>query len=264
MALRSLGSTLIAKGNPGGSLRKTTENAIETPSIPGKGAPGSMERQFVEQPQVGMLPAGSERNLRATPGISATESTGSIDPSLIPGYGLDTGNVPGAVPGNAPSALLDNLLPAAAAIGPSGRTPRVTGSTGGFIPQAATASSEVSPQGPSGQYSAPRPAPAPSAAAPAAPFSGKSAIGLPVVPAGAAGILRSLLGAGKAALPTIGRAAQFTNPITASMALAPVVDYATSPNVLRSVKQGISNIGGGLRSAFNNVTSGIGKFFGRR
>ena len=72
MAVRSqIGSSLVAKSNPGSPIRKTTEDKINNPAIPNKGAIGSIQRQAVEQPFLKETPSGSARTVSVTPAIES-------------------------------------------------------------------------------------------------------------------------------------------------------------------------------------------------
>ncbi|MCK9370696.1 hypothetical protein M0R04_12370 [Candidatus Dojkabacteria bacterium] len=72
MALRSqIGSSLVAKANPASPLRKTEEMKINNPAIPGKAAPGSLGREFIEQPFLRPIPEGSARTVSVNPSAEA-------------------------------------------------------------------------------------------------------------------------------------------------------------------------------------------------
>jgi len=72
MALRSqIGSSLVAKANPASPIRKTEQNKIENPAVPGKGATGSLTRQFIEQPFLRPIPEGSARTVSVNPNVEA-------------------------------------------------------------------------------------------------------------------------------------------------------------------------------------------------
>lgn len=100
MALRSLGSSLLAKTNPSSALRKSREERIEKPNVPGKGDVGSLERQFVEEPIERSVPEGSDKVLNISPGAEASQRpdviSGQPQVNLLPGnVGQTTPPVPG-------------------------------------------------------------------------------------------------------------------------------------------------------------------------
>ena len=141
MALRSLGSSLVAKAAPGSALRKTTEQRILTPEIPGKGAPGSLERQFIEEPTLRPISAGSQRITTPTPTIESVQGQASLPPDLI----APAPPLPVARPGAEGQPLFQGgVTPTAAA--PVARGGRVaTSVSGGPVPETTPA------QGPAGQ-----------------------------------------------------------------------------------------------------------------
>lgn len=136
MALRSLGSSLVAKVAPGSPLRETTQGRIEKPNIPGKGDVGSIQRQAIEEPTLRPIPAGSERIVRATP---TAESVAGVAPT-VPDVDLMASMAPGAAirPGAEGQALFQGGVapgPEAAPIAASqatrgGRTARSVSTPG--------------------------------------------------------------------------------------------------------------------------------------
>ena len=80
MGLRSIGSSLLTKNLPGSPLRKTIEEATQTPIIPTKGEPGSLERQFLEQPLERKVPPGSQKITSVSPTVDAI-SQPSVSPT---------------------------------------------------------------------------------------------------------------------------------------------------------------------------------------
>lgn len=105
--LRSLGSSLVAKASPGSASRAATENRMSKPNVPGKGAPGSTERQFVEGPKLNDLSPGSEKSIRVSPGADYTSQPGQppvapVDQTLLPG---GIGMMPGESGATAPGQL---------------------------------------------------------------------------------------------------------------------------------------------------------------
>ena len=93
MALRSqIGSSLVAKANPASPIRKTEEQKVENPAIPGKGDVGSLNRQFVEQPFLKPIPEGSARTVSVTPEAAAASQSSPTSPlpqggNVVPGVG---------------------------------------------------------------------------------------------------------------------------------------------------------------------------------
>lgn len=102
MALRSIGSSLVGKAQTGSPLRKTTEQGVETPQVPQKGVPGSIEREAVQQPFERAVPPGSQKVVSVAPtaDVTAVSSPAAETPTspeqaaLLAGIG--NGNVPGA------------------------------------------------------------------------------------------------------------------------------------------------------------------------
>lgn len=97
MALRTIGSTLQAKANPGGALRSKDESLINRPDIPDSGAVGSVNRQLVEEPLQRQVPEGSAKVVSSTPAVEGT---------TVAAPGVNTGATPMApvgLMGEAPS-----------------------------------------------------------------------------------------------------------------------------------------------------------------
>src|SRR3990167_8772150 len=94
MALRSLGSSLVAKGSPGGTYRKTEERRIETPDLPGRGKVGSIDRAQLEEPLERQVPGGSQKVVGVQPTV---ESVAGVPGDISSVVGLPSGvsaNVP--------------------------------------------------------------------------------------------------------------------------------------------------------------------------
>ena len=114
--LRSLGSSLVAKASPGSASRAATENRMSKPNVPGKGAPGSTERQFVEGPKLNDLSPGSEKSIRVSPGADYTSQPGQppvapVDQTLLPGgMGMMPPGSPSAAPGQLRSGASNQPL----------------------------------------------------------------------------------------------------------------------------------------------------------
>lgn len=99
--LRTVGSTLLAKANPGGALRKAEEQNIENPALPGKGAIGTISRAGLEQPIERQVPPGSTKVVSSAPAVESTVAPGGILPTQpIPDTGV---GMPGAQAPVAPS-----------------------------------------------------------------------------------------------------------------------------------------------------------------
>ncbi len=133
MALRSLGSSLVGRVSPSSPLRKTIEEAIQTPKLPLKGEPGSLERQFIEQPLEKTVPPGSQKVTSVSPTIDAT-SQPSVSPTrggealLAGAIGQSNAPLPNTAPGanNQPlfqGGITPNTPGVAAQAAPRGRTP---------------------------------------------------------------------------------------------------------------------------------------------
>lgn len=96
MALRSLGSSLVAKATPGSASRDLLENQINKPALPGKGEIGTTSRDLVSEPQVTPAAPGSEKIVTSTPGIEGSQTGSStVPPNLLAGGGYPTSPVPG-------------------------------------------------------------------------------------------------------------------------------------------------------------------------
>lgn len=100
--IRSLGSSLVAKASPGSKTRETIERRIENPAIPNRGQVGSVDRELIEETKSAPVPEGSEKQVRVSPGVSATESAQQVQRT-----------------GASPEA--GGLLPGALGLGPIGQ-----------------------------------------------------------------------------------------------------------------------------------------------
>lgn len=67
MALRYLGSSLVAKSSTGSKTRDLLESNIQQPTIPGKANVGSFIREAVEQPLERPVPQGSSKVVASQP-----------------------------------------------------------------------------------------------------------------------------------------------------------------------------------------------------
>lgn len=96
MALRSLGSSLVAKATPGSASRDLLEAQIAKPAIPGKGEIGTTSRDLVSEPQITAASPGSEKIITGSSGIEGTSvlspTEGQPQESLLAGgMGLPQG-----------------------------------------------------------------------------------------------------------------------------------------------------------------------------
>jgi len=94
----TLGTSLVAKGNPGGKLREVVEQGINEAALTGAGQTGSIQRAQIEQPLERPVSPGSEKIVSATPALEGGVVTPmDVDP-LNAGIGLPSGAVarPGA------------------------------------------------------------------------------------------------------------------------------------------------------------------------
>lgn len=161
MALRTVGSTLLAKANPGGALRSKEEKLVERPDIPDAGAVGSVNRQMVEEPLQRQVPEGSVKVVSATPTVEGTTvATPGMNPAQpMAGQGMGTGMFPGES-GATPSRGAANQPLFAGGVSPeagpsaslrSNVQPGRTGSTvsGGALPGAQVATAYKSEEAPS-------------------------------------------------------------------------------------------------------------------
>lgn len=113
MPLRSLGSSLVAKNSPGSKSREIVENRLNSPTVPDKGDPGSLQRSLTEETKVTPVAPGSEKQIRVSPGVSAVR--GMDDP----GMGLIGSDSPALAGGAA--APRQNYNPAALRSGAAGQ-----------------------------------------------------------------------------------------------------------------------------------------------
>ncbi len=125
MALRTLGTSLLAKASPGSKSRDVAETNIDSPAIPGKGVPGTLSRGLIEEPLQRAVPPGSQKVVGASPIVENAASAESFaDPeaiqrSVLPGVGLPS--TPLAVaPGASAQALLSGMPSGSAPVGVEG------------------------------------------------------------------------------------------------------------------------------------------------
>lgn len=161
MALRSLGSSLVAKSTPGSATRDLIEKQINKPAIPGKGEIGTTSRDLVSEPQVVAAAPGSEKIVAAGPGvegsqvISPTEATPTqpMQPLLAGAMGLPQG--PGQM-GSNNMAMMDGSASRVAASAPTaGRS--ASARSGGPVAGSSIAGGNISVPGTSTSVTAPRP-----------------------------------------------------------------------------------------------------------
>ena|SRR3990167_1886198 len=85
MALRSLGSSLIARAGVGSRTRQGEETRIQKPEIPGKGAVGTLSRKGIEEPLERQVPPGSEKIVSSRPIV---ESIPGVPADILPDEGF--------------------------------------------------------------------------------------------------------------------------------------------------------------------------------
>lgn len=80
--LRTFGTALLAKSQPGGKLRELEEFTTTKPEIPGKGQAGTLSRSLIEEPLTRQTPPGSEKIVSVQHTIEGvaplTEAVGSL------------------------------------------------------------------------------------------------------------------------------------------------------------------------------------------
>ncbi len=133
MALRSLGSSLVAKASPGATYRKQAETSIERPDLPNRGKVGSIDRSQLEEPLERSVPGGSQKIVGVQPTV---ESVAGVPGDISPAVGLPSG-VSATVPaGNQNQALFQGGVGAPPSGTPAGRVnpgaaPTVSSNAGG-------------------------------------------------------------------------------------------------------------------------------------
>lgn len=178
MALRQVGSSLVAKASPGATYRETSEQRITKPEIPGKGGVGTVQRGFLETPFELPVPGGSQKIIRVAPSIESAATPAAAAPAaeipaLAAGVGLPESagqpqlrsagaNQPmfqgGVSP--APSGAVNPPAPKAAPATRGGKAPSVVAS-GGELASARSVKAagipEASVMGAATEFQAPRP-----------------------------------------------------------------------------------------------------------
>lgn len=134
MALRSLGSSLVAKAGVGSRSRQIAEDAITQPNLPEKGVPGTVSRDQVQNPLERPVPPGTTKVVGSAPIVESASTAPPVDlDSLIPPAGVQ----PGARPGAEGQALFQGGItgsggrPTPTSRAPQGVAGQVTGQTGG-------------------------------------------------------------------------------------------------------------------------------------
>lgn len=190
MALRFLGSSLVAKAATGSKTRDLAEQNIQTPSIPGKGDVGSFIREAVEQPLERPVPQGSSKVVASQPlieGGAVTSLPGSDAEAVREGMGMGLpgsrvafeaprvapgnagqalfqgGVAPGSpTPSQAPAAPTSRVTPGVSAQGVSQPSPAQPRSTGQVLGSSNTQANPLrSQQGTTQLRSQPQPSPSP-------------------------------------------------------------------------------------------------------
>lgn len=109
--LRTIGSALLAKSQPGGRFRELEEFARTKPEIPGKGQAGTLSRSLIEEPLTRQVPTGSEKIVSVQPTIEGTtvSPVRPINPFL---EAVGSPTMPSTVPkGSQNQALLQGFSP---------------------------------------------------------------------------------------------------------------------------------------------------------
>lgn len=285
MALRSLGSSLVAKSTPGSATRDLLEKQISKPAIPGKGEIGTTNRDLATETGVTPAAPGSEKVIAAGPGvegsqvISPTEvaPTQAMQPLLAGGMGLPQG--PGQM-GSNNMAMMDGSASRVAASAPStgGRT--ASARSGGPVAGTTTASGSILPSGASSSFQAPAPVVAPQIESFTSRLLGGSKSyadepGKPSAPQtqystaqrnvsqGAAQTAATILSGNKANMSYGGGAVNAQNPTAMSLAR-----YANNPTVTGSGIGSITDVASQLRSmastAKDKATTWLRSLFGKR
>lgn len=128
MALRSLGSSLVAKASPGATYRKQAETNIENPELPGRGKVGSIDRAQLEEPLERSVPGGSQKIVGVQPTV---ESVAGVPGDISPAVGLPSGVTPNIPGGNQGQALFQGGVGVPAGRVNPGAAPTVSSSAGG-------------------------------------------------------------------------------------------------------------------------------------
>jgi len=93
MAINTLGSSLIAKSNPGGKLRETITANAEKPALPGKGDIGTIGRAQVEEPLNRPVSPGSDKVVAVQPTV---EGSSVAQNDILPAGGIGLNESPTA------------------------------------------------------------------------------------------------------------------------------------------------------------------------
>lgn len=131
MALRSLGSSLLAKNRPGSVFREQKEKQIARQATPGKGELGTVSRDLIQEPLERKVPPGSDKVVTVKPTVDETRVEGEpisqqSTPNLLQGkvgrvVGFPT-QAPSQAGGQFTASISPNNTPSLSA--PSIQTPR--------------------------------------------------------------------------------------------------------------------------------------------
>lgn len=248
MALRSLGSSLLAKSKPGAKFRDVTEQGASRPDLPNKGQVGSISRAGIEEPLTRDVSPGSAKIISQQPTIEGTQVAPSevVAPAspISPGVGLPPVN-PKVPIGAATQALFAGTPAGKATQGVSGKT---VSNPGGVATKAGGV------QAPSSTPVAAKAYVAPKASAPSAPS---------VNQLGTTPILST--GAGAAAKVASSPLRSLANTVTSALrSAAPSVSRVASEalpiigkTAAKATGGGLLDIGGYIK-LLNNILTGKG------
>lgn len=104
MALRQLGSSLVAKASPGAAYRKAAEENLQGQNLLEKGQIGTISRQQVEEPFERKVPAGSNKVVSVRPIVESLPGTPFVEPTAEAENPEGIVAPPQGRPGGAPGA----------------------------------------------------------------------------------------------------------------------------------------------------------------
>ena len=166
MALRQVGSSLVAKASPGAAYRQSSEQRITKPAIPGKAEVGSVGRKFLEEPFNQAVPGGSEKVVRSGPGIESQPGLQTPSPTpqqqatLSGAIGMPSGASQLRSGANTQSLFQGGVsspsAPAASAVTRGGKTASVSSSSGNLASAMKPMDIGLMSEGPSSSYQAPK------------------------------------------------------------------------------------------------------------
>lgn len=104
MALRQLGSSLVAKASPGAAYRKAAEQRGQAQNLLEKGQIGTISRQQVEEPFERKVPAGSNKVVSVRPIVESLPGQPFVEPTPEVAAPEGITAPPAGRPGGAPGA----------------------------------------------------------------------------------------------------------------------------------------------------------------